>query len=155
MYGGSNEFGCQLVSTEFGSIWSGIVQLESFSLVITTKALENFIEFGDTPGIIESRINESEDLNWADEAANEVPEIRFDDLMVGDVISYAGSPEEKRRYPKGTPEARFNYEETLYHVLSFEDGTTWRNSYQEPEKYMICSLVRLDSDTGNFLSVSR
>lgn len=100
-------------------------------------------------------VNESEDLNWADEAANEVPEIRFDDLMVGDVISYAGSPEEKRRFPKGTPEARFNYEETLYHVLSFEDGTTWRNSYQEPEKYMICNLVRLDSNTGNFLTVSR
>ena len=100
-------------------------------------------------------VNESEDLNWADEAANEVPEIRFDDLMVGDVISYAGSPEEKRRFPKGTPEARFNYEETLYHVLSFEDGTTWRNSYQEPEKYMICNLVRLDSNTGNFLPVSR
>jgi len=121
-----------------------------------SKALENFIEFGDTFGIVESHIKESEDsLNWADEVVNEAPEIRFDDLMVGDIISYAGSPEEKRRFPKGTPEARFNYEETLYHVLSFEDGTTWRNSYKEPEKYMICNLVRLDSDTGNFLSVSR
>jgi len=77
-------------------------------------------------------LNESEE--WYDEVLTEKPLLRFDDLMVGDVIGL---------------------QEHYFHVLSFEDGVTWRDAYQESEKYIICNLVKEDPDTGNFIPISR
>ena len=85
-------------------------------------------------------LNESEE--WYDEVLNKKPLLRFDDLMVGDVINI--DPEHEHEQPN-----------TYLHVLSFEDGKTWRNAYEETEKYVVCSLVKEDPGTGNFIPVSR
>ena len=54
-----------------------------------SKALENFIEFGDTPGIIESHINESE-FDWL-----ETPELPEDNDFISSVkYALEGSPYE-------------------------------------------------------------
>ena len=87
-------------------------------------------------------LNESEE--WYDEVLNEKPLLRFDDIMVGDILS--------NDYQK---DATSKFDTTYFHVLSFEDGVTWRNAYEEPEKYVICNLVKEDPDTGNFIPVSR
>lgn len=88
---------------------------------------------------LDNSLNESEE--WYDEVLNKKPLIRFDDLMVGDVISNI-DPEHEQP-------------DTYFHVLSFVEGVTWRNAYEETEKYVICSLVKEDPDTGNFIPVSR
>ena len=91
-------------------------------------------------------IKESEE--WYDEVLNEKPLLRFDDLKVGDVLN---NPD-----PVYQSVGKFSSKDlTYFHVLSFEDGTTWRNAYQEPEKYIVCNLVKEDSDTGNFIPYSR
>jgi hypothetical protein len=96
--------------------------------------------------LIGGKINESEE--WYNEILSEKPLLKFDDLMVGDVIVNI-SPNFLTR----SPESKFQL--TYFNVLSFEDGKTWRNAYEEPEKYVICNLVKENPDTGNFIPVSR
>jgi hypothetical protein len=88
-------------------------------------------------------IKESEE--WYDEVLNEKPLIRFDDLMVGDVVTNID------------PNKLDNLGENdiYFHVDSFKEGTTYRNGYAEKEDFAVCSLMKENPDTGNYYGVSR
>jgi hypothetical protein len=88
-------------------------------------------------------IKESEE--WYDEVLNEKPLIRFDDLMVGDVVTNID------------PNKLDNLGENdiYFHVDSFKEGTTYRNGYAEKEDFAVISLMKKNPETGNYYGVSR